>query len=147
MAIEEIEVFRDVLAKPGKKRRQHREAVVRAPGIAQIVSVEGTEQVAGMAEQALKGDGEIGKGSLTDQVDKVVHQELEVEVVKIPPNPRLVWAKYHQDGREHEILVRVRRNTNFKPRMKLKLERPTDWASRRTPWEYKGRLPRLPGRW
>jgi hypothetical protein len=103
--------------------------------------------VGGLAEQALEGGGEDSEESLAGQVGKVVCQEVEVEVARIPPNPRLVWVKYHEESREHLILVRVGRNANFKPRMKLKLERPADWASRTKPWEYRGRLPRLPGRW
>jgi hypothetical protein len=147
MATEEIQVFRDVPAKSGKKRRPRSEAVGKGPGIAELVNVEGTEQAGGLAEQALKGGGEIGEECLTAQVGAIVCQEVEVEVVRIPPNPRLVRVKYHDEGQEHQILVRVGRNANFKPRMKLKLERPSDWASRTKPWEYKGRLPRLPGRW
>jgi hypothetical protein len=95
----------------------------------------------------MEGSEKHREESLTSQVGKCVCQEIEVEVAKIPPNPRLVWAKYYEEGREHQILVRVGRNGNFRARMKLKLERPADWASRIRPWEYKGRLPRLPGRW
>ena len=71
----------------------------------------------------------------------------ELQVIRLAPNPRLVLCGYWQDGRECHCLVNVGRNTNFKPRMKLKAERPADWASRTKPWEYRGRLPRLPGRW
>jgi hypothetical protein len=144
MAIEEIEVFRDVPAKPGKKRRPRREVGEKVTGATQLLDVEKSGQEGGLAEQVLQGGGEIGEGSLTGQV---VSQEIEVEVAKIPPNPRLVWVKYHQESREHQILVRVGRNANFKPRMRFKIARPADWASRTKPWEYRGRLPRLPGRW
>jgi hypothetical protein len=147
MAIEEIEVFRDVPAKPGKKRRPRSETGAKGTGATQLVDVERARQEGVLPEQALEGGGEIGKENLTGQVGKVVCQEVEVEVVKNPQNPRLVRVKYQDEGQEHQILVHVGRNANFKPRMRLKLERPADWASRTKPWEYRGRLPRLPGRW
>jgi hypothetical protein len=71
----------------------------------------------------------------------------ELQVIRAAANPRLVSCAYWQEGQECRCLVNVGRNANFKPRMKLKLEQPADWASRTKPWEYKGRLPRLPGRW
>ena len=144
MAIEEIEVFRDVPAKPGKKRRPRSEAVGKGTGPVKVGDVEKAGQEGRLAARATECSGQQGDKSLTGQA---VCQEVEGEVSKIHPNPRLVWGKYYQEGREYQILVHVGRNTNFKPRMKLKLERPADWASRIRPWEYKGRLPRLPGRW
>jgi hypothetical protein len=71
----------------------------------------------------------------------------ELQVIRAVANPRLILCAYWQDGEEYRCLVNVGRNGNFKPRMKLKAERPVDSASRIRPWEYKGRLPRLPGRW
>ena len=147
MAIEEIEVFRDVPAKPGKKRRPHREAVGKVTEATQLADVKMPGQEGGLAAQALEGRGEHGKEGSTNRGGKVFCQQVEVEVVKIPPNPRLVWVEYHEEGGEHKILVRVGRNANFKPRMRFKLERPADWSSRTKPWDYRGRLPRLPGRW
>ena len=147
MAIEEIEVFRDVPAKPGKKRRPRSEEVGKGTGPVKVGDVEKAGPEGGLAERVTECSGKQGDKSLTGQGEKAVCQKVEVEVSKIPPNPRLVWVKYYQEGREHQILVHVRRNANFKLRMKLKLERPADWASRIRPWEYKGRLPRLPGRW
>jgi hypothetical protein len=145
MAIEEIGVFRDLPAKPGKKRRPRLEVVGK--GTAQSGDVERAGQEGGSPERAMEGSEKHREESLTSQVGKAACQEIEVEVAKIPPNPRLVWVKYYEEGREHRILVHVGRNANFKPRMRLKLERPADWASRLLPWEYRGRRPRLPGRW
>jgi hypothetical protein len=71
----------------------------------------------------------------------------ELQVIRVLANPRLLLCTFLQDGRECRCLVNVGRNANFKQRMKLKVERPADWASRTKPWEYRGRLPRLPGRW
>ena len=147
MAIEDFAVFRDLPAKPGKKRRPRSEAGGKGTGPVKLMEVETTGREGELAERAVKGAAENGEESLTGQVGKAVCQEIEVEVTKIPPNPRLVWVKYSQEGRERQILVHVGRNANFKPRMKLELERPADWATRIQPWEYKGRLPRLPGRW
>jgi hypothetical protein len=132
MGTEEIEVFRDVSAKPGKKRRPRSRAVGERTEPVDFGDLERAGQEGGLAKRTMEGSE---------------NQEIEVEVAKIPPNPRLVWVKYYQGEREHQILVHVGRNANFKPRMRLKLERPDDWASRIRPWEYKGRLPRLPGRW
>ena len=71
----------------------------------------------------------------------------ELQVIRLVANPRLVLCTYWQDGRESRCLVNVGRNVNFKPRMKLNLEQPADWGTRTKPWEYRGPLPRRPGRW
>jgi hypothetical protein len=92
MGIEEIEVFRDVPAKPGKKRRPRSEVGGKVTEAAQLADVKMAGQEGGLAEQALEGGGEHGEESSMGQVDKVVSQEVEVEVAKIPPNPRLVWV-------------------------------------------------------
>jgi hypothetical protein len=72
---------------------------------------------------------------------------VEVEVVRLCLNPRLLMARYKEGTAERVIKVKVGVNRNFRPRMKLVLERPVDWESRVLPWEYRGRRPRLPGRW
>jgi len=147
MAIEQIGVFRDIPAKPGKKRRSRCEVAGKVTGAAQLGDGERAGQDGGSPERPMEGSEKHREESLTSQVGKCVCQEIEVEVAKIPPNPRLVWVKYSEESREHLRLVHVGRNANFKLRMRLKLERPADWATQIRPWEYKGRLPRLPGRW
>jgi hypothetical protein len=73
---------------------------------------------------------------------------VEVEVVKLCPNPRLLIARYVEQGVERLIKVRVgRKRDYFRPRMRLMLERPPDWEKRLLPWDYTGKKPRLPGRW
>lgn len=72
---------------------------------------------------------------------------VEVEIVRLCLNPRLVMARYKEGTVERVIKVRVGVNRFFRPRMKLALERPLDWENRVLPWEYRGRRPRLPGRW
>ena len=50
----------------------------------------------------------------------------ELQVIRAAANPRLILCAYWRDGQECHCLVNVCRNVNFKPRMKLKLERPAD---------------------
>ena len=147
MTIEQTGVFRDIPAKPGKKRRLRCEVAGKGTGATQLGDGERAGQDGGSPERPMEGSEKHREESLTSQVGKCVCQEIEVEVVKIPPNPRLVWVKYSEESREHLRLVHVGRNANFKLRMRLKLERPADWATQIRPWEYKGRLLRLPGRW
>jgi hypothetical protein len=72
---------------------------------------------------------------------------VELEVLRIPPNPRLVICRYRILGEEKRCMVRVGRNSNFVPRMKFSLEEPSDPVARAKPWEYSGPLPRRRGRW
>jgi hypothetical protein len=72
---------------------------------------------------------------------------VEVEVLRIPPNPRLVICRYWAGGEERRCMVRVGRNSNFVPRMKFWLPEPSDPAARVRPWPYADPLPRRRGRW
>ena len=73
------------------------------------------------------------------------HEEVQVKVLRVCANPRLVLCAYSEDeGVEGRILVRVGRNRNFTCGMELKAIRP---ARETEPWLYQGRLPRLRGRW
>jgi hypothetical protein len=98
--------------------------------------VEAVEQDALWQQSALEGKKEPSKSGV-----------VEVEVVRLCLNPRLLMARYKEGTAEQVIKVKVGVNRNFRPRMKLALERPVDWESRVLPWEYCGRKPRLPGRW
>ena len=71
---------------------------------------------------------------------------VELEILRIPPNPRLVICRYWIFGEERRCLVRVGRNANFKPGMKLLVKRPAN-GMEAEPWTYDGLLPRRPGRW
>jgi hypothetical protein len=64
-----------------------RETGGKGIGATQSVNV---ESEGGLPEQALESAGQIGKESSAGQVGKVVCEEVEVEVVKTPLNPRLV---------------------------------------------------------
>ena len=72
---------------------------------------------------------------------------VEVEVLRIPPNPRLVICRYWVFGEERRCMVRAGRNSNFVPRMKFWLAEPSDPLTRVRPWPYAGPLPRRRGRW
>ena len=72
---------------------------------------------------------------------------VELEVLRIPPNPRLVICRYRVCGEERRCMVNVGRNGNFVPRMTLHLTEPNDPTARSRPWPYAGPLPRRRGRW
>jgi hypothetical protein len=72
---------------------------------------------------------------------------VELEVVKIPPNPRLVICRYWVLGEERRCTVSVGRNCNFVPKMKFWIPEPGDPTTRVKPWAYTGRLPKRRGRW
>ena len=72
---------------------------------------------------------------------------VEVEVLRIPPNPRLVICRYCVSGEQRRCMVRVGRNNNFVPGMKFSLAEPSDLVAWTRPWEYSGPLPRRRGRW
>lgn len=70
---------------------------------------------------------------------------VELEVVRIYPNPRLLAAKT-ADGRL--VNVAVPRNKNFRPRMQIKARPPVNGAIGSTSlFSLDGRCPRYPGRW
>ena len=74
----------------------------------------------------------------------VERAEVNVKILRICANPRLVLCGYQDEGFERRVLVRVGRNMNFMPGMELKAIR----APKETePWVFQGRLPRLRGRW
>jgi hypothetical protein len=72
--------------------------------------------------------------------------EIELEIVRIPPNPRMVICAYRAVSGERRCMVRVGRNANFKPGMKLRVKRPAAGAEAE-PWRYDGSLPRRFGHW
>ena len=59
---------------------------------------------------------------------------VELEVLRIPPNPRLVICRYRVCGEERRCMVNVGRNSNFVPRMKFWLAEPSDPLTRVRPW-------------
>ena len=74
----------------------------------------------------------------------VERAEVNVKILRICANPRLVLCGYQGEGLERRVLVRVGRNQNFVVGMTLKAIRP---ARETEPWVFQGKLPRLRGRW
>jgi hypothetical protein len=70
-------------------------------------------------------------------------EPVELEVVRIYPNPRLLLAR-HLDAGGGLALVWVPKNKNFRPRMKIKARPPDNGC---TTYRLEGRCPRFPGRW
>ena len=70
-----------------------------------------------------------------------VPEVVELEVMRVYPNPRLLLAK---DAAGELALVAVPKNKNFRPRMKIKARPP---ANGNTLYHLEGRCPRFPGRW
>jgi hypothetical protein len=93
------------------------------------------EQVAALEHKALAPPVPSGSGVMV------------VRVVKVCPNPRLAVCEVLSGaGKEGATLVvDVRKNHLFVPRMEMEIERAP--GSSRFEWEYRGKLPRLRGRW
>ena len=70
--------------------------------------------------------------------------EIELQILQIPPNPRMVVRQYWAEGEERRCVVRAGRNANFRTGMKLLVKRPAVGADIE-PWKYDGSLPRRPG--
>ena|SRR5258708_10064547 len=72
---------------------------------------------------------------------------IEMEVLRVPPNPRLVICRYWVLEEERRCTIWVGRNSNFVPRMKFWLVEPSDPSPQSEPWPYTGPLPRRRGCW
>jgi hypothetical protein len=84
------------------------------------------------------GGGEPTVGSLPDEEIR------ELEVLRIPLNPRLVLASLDEGGPKQVVRVWVGVNRNFRPRMRLRAKR---GCGENALWRLIGKRPRLPGRW
>jgi hypothetical protein len=73
--------------------------------------------------------------------------ERELVVVKRCLNPKLIMCEYRELESVRRCLVNVRSNTKFAKGMKMRMEEPVTDADLVRPWVYRGRLPRLKGRW
>jgi hypothetical protein len=73
--------------------------------------------------------------------------KIEVEILRIPPNPRIVICAYRTGSEERRFLLRVGRNGHFVRGMKLSVQEPSDPSTQSEPWSYTGPLPRWRGRW
>src|SRR5258705_11304356 len=72
---------------------------------------------------------------------------VELEILRIPPNPRLVICRYWILEEERRCMVWVGRNSNFVRGMKLRVQEPSDPSAQSQPWLYTGPLPRRRGCW
>src|SRR5258708_40158068 len=71
---------------------------------------------------------------------------VELEVLRIPANPRMILCRYWAGRGERRCTVRVGRNENFRQGMKLLGKRPA-YGTEAEPWAYDGAIPRRPGHW
>jgi hypothetical protein len=74
-------------------------------------------------------------------------EKVEIKILRICLNPRLVECSYVKEGVEFRCLVRVGRNGNFVRGMKLSVQEPNDPSAQSQPWPYTGPLPRRRGCW
>jgi hypothetical protein len=148
----ELEIIRSRAAHGTRKRCKKKDETTNGEAVA-VVSTTGEapkavlEELPSACVEAVEQDALGGPSALDEKKEPSKSEVVEVEVVKSCLNPRLVIARYKDGVRERVIKLNVRSNANYRPRMKIVVERPLDWESRVLPWEYRGRRPRLPGRW
>jgi hypothetical protein len=92
-----------------------------------------------------KKEEEIREGVVVEE-GLVGKRAIELEVVRVGPNPRILTCRYHSgSGEERVCKVRVREVKKFRKGMKLEMEEPV--GDNGEVWEYEGKLPRWLGRW
>jgi hypothetical protein len=125
----EVEIRTDL---PARIKRKGKYAVVSEPREADVSpNVATPKSVKAMGEKQTSASAPL----------------IELEVLRIPPNPRLVICRYWVLGEERRCTVWVSRNFKFVPRMKFWLAEPSDPLARVRPWPYTGRLPNRRGHW
>jgi hypothetical protein len=92
------------------------------------------------------------KEIITEEIveGEVVNKEVELEVVRVGPNPRILTCRYRVGEKEKVCKVMVKSGKNFVKGMKFRMEEPGDSDEdmvRKEAWEYRGELPRRAGRW
>jgi len=128
----EVEIRTDL---PPRIRRQRKHAALNEPHQAELSRNGATPEP--VKEQKEEESSAAGSAPL-----------VELEVVRIPPNPRLVICRYWVFGEERRCMVRVGRNAKFVSRMKFWLAEPSDPLARSRPWPFApNRLPKRRGRW
>ena len=73
--------------------------------------------------------------------------ERELKVIRVGPNPRLVVCEYMELAERRVCLVNVKRNLKWIKGMRFRMEEPVNEEEYIKPWVYKGKGPRLRGRW
>jgi hypothetical protein len=72
---------------------------------------------------------------------------VELEVLRIPANPRMILCRYRAESEESRCMVRVGRNGHFVRGMKLRVQESRHPSAQSEPWPYTGPLPRRRGHW
>jgi hypothetical protein len=128
----EVEIRTDLPAKIKRKDKCAAVSVPREAGLSPGVAMLGSVKAPKEEEASPSGSAPL----------------VELEVLRIPPNPRLVIARYQVCGEERRCMVNVGRNSNFVPKMKFRLPEPSDPTALSKPWPFApNRLPRRRGRW
>jgi hypothetical protein len=101
---------------------------------------DGSEATRALAERALVNALESGAPEKPKAPEP--RPEVELEIVRVGPNPRILQCKYKLLADEIKIHLWVKTNRNFVRGMKLKMAE-QDGAD----WHWEGILPRFRGRW
>lgn len=94
-------------------------------------------------EMAKRKNGEL---EVVKEVEEPVIEEgrpeVEMEVIRVGPNPRIVVCRYRLLAEELIVKLKVHSNVNFVKGMKIRMVEQIGEE-----WEYRGGLPRRKGRW
>jgi hypothetical protein len=121
-------------AKWREAKAAHRAAVAAAHAEAEERKREGEKLAARAAE--LAAEAELERKAREPLVEN--GNEIEMEILRIPPNPRMVICVYRVGSEERRCLVRVGCNGHFMRGMKLRLIEPSDPSAQSGPWPYTG---------
>jgi hypothetical protein len=91
--------------------------------------------------------GEAGEVSTVPAEEVRRGIELELEVIRVGPNPRILTCRYLELASERVCKVGVKSVANFVRGMKFKMVEPASEIEYGGVWRYEGALPRLKGRW
>jgi hypothetical protein len=94
------------------------------------------EMAVALFKAVMPADAE--KSALASPVNQNRPSDARVTRARIA-NPHIVFAEV--EGETGELMVRVKSNVNFRPGMRLKVEKTAQG------WALAGRCPRFPGRW
>jgi hypothetical protein len=81
-------------------------------------------------------------GEASELEPSVGRAEVELEIMRVGPNPRILQCKYKLLADEIKIHLWVKTNRNFVRGMKLKMAEQEGGD-----WKWEGILPRFRGRW
>jgi hypothetical protein len=101
-------------------------------------------------EKELSRDQGDEKEAVQDQVEEAKpprtiesqRPEVELEIIRVGPNPRLLQCRYKLLAEERKVYVWVKTNKNFVHGMRLRMK-----EEEGSDWHWEGALPRFRGRW